>query len=257
MEKLSTPQAHYGNTGNVKKEIINPAAHVFESHVGNTPSKENNLLNTSDAHQPPEAVPQSTKSPRSLEEGHNNTAQRESEKTRAIAPLALDNEDSNDPNLVSWDGPDDPANPLNWSSWLKFTNFALVSGLCFIIPLASSMFAPGIPQVMEEFNSTNIELASFVVSVFVLGFAFGPLLLAPASELWGRLWVYHITNVLFVVMTVACALSTNIEMLIAFRFLAGCFGAAPLSNSAGTVFDLMRQSQRGMAMSALSLGPLL
>jgi hypothetical protein len=40
-------------------------------------------------------------------------------------------------------------------------------------PLASSMFAPGIPELMHEFKSTNVQLASFVVSVYVLGFAFG------------------------------------------------------------------------------------
>jgi MFS family permease len=37
------------------------------------------------------------------------------------------------------------------------------------------MFAPGVPRLMKDFNSTNIELASFVVSIYILGFAFGPL----------------------------------------------------------------------------------
>ena len=45
------------------------------------------------------------------------------------------------------------------------------------------MFAPGVPQMMEEFHSTNLELASFVVSIYVLGYAFGPLVVAPISEL--------------------------------------------------------------------------
>ena len=53
-------------------------------------------------------------------------------------------------------------------------------------PLASSMFAPGVPEVMTEFKSSNELLASFVVSVYVLGYAFGPLLIAPLSELYGR-----------------------------------------------------------------------
>jgi hypothetical protein len=32
-----------------------------------------------------------------------------------------------------------------------------------------AIFAPGVPQLMEEFESDSIELASFVVSVYVLG----------------------------------------------------------------------------------------
>ncbi len=45
----------------------------------------------------------------------------------------------------------------------------------FYRPLASSMFAPGVPQVMRDFKSTNTELASFVVSIYILGFAIGPM----------------------------------------------------------------------------------
>jgi MFS family permease len=55
----------------------------------------------------------------------------------------------------------------NWKCWPRC--------VCFCRPLASSMFAPGVPEVMKEFHSTNIKLASFVVSVYVLGFAAGPM----------------------------------------------------------------------------------
>lgn len=41
-------------------------------------------------------------------------------------------EEADDPNIVSWDGPDDPDNPLNWSSGLKWSNIALVSAITFV-----------------------------------------------------------------------------------------------------------------------------
>lgn len=88
---------------------------------------------------------------------------------------------------VGWDGPDDPENPMNWPTRRKVVNVGLISCLTFITPLASSMFAPGVPQVMEEFGSHDDLLADFVVSVYVLGFALGPMFLAPMSELFGRL----------------------------------------------------------------------
>lgn len=37
------------------------------------------------------------------------------------------------------------------------------------------MFAPGVPEVMKTFNSTDDMLAGFMVSVYVLGFAVGPM----------------------------------------------------------------------------------
>jgi hypothetical protein len=80
-----------------------------------------------------------------------------------------------DPNLVGWDGEDDPQNPLNWSPLAKWGSVAVVSGVTFLTPLGSAIFAPGIPQVMDEFHSTSDLLSGFLVSVYILGFAFGPL----------------------------------------------------------------------------------
>lgn len=166
-------------------------------------------------------------------------------------------EDENDENLVWWDGPDDPHNPMNFNKRLKATTIGLVSAICFVTPLASSMFAPGVPQLMAEFKSTNAELAGFVVSVYVLGFAVGPLAFAPLSEIYGRLPVYHVCNVLFILFTVACALATNLNMLIGFRFLAGTFGSAPLVNGGGSIADIFIQEKRGAAMALFAMGPII
>ncbi|KAL3421353.1 hypothetical protein PVAG01_07798 [Phlyctema vagabunda] len=170
---------------------------------------------------------------------------------------AHNNEEQDDSSLVGWDGPDDPHNPMNWSSWLKVSNIILISGITFVTPLASSMAAPGVPLIMREFESTSTELAAFVISVYVLGFAFGPMFLAPMSETYGRLPIYHICNVFFNLFNIACALAKNLDMLIGFRFLAGIFGSVALTNGGGTITDIVRQEKRGRAMSFFVIGPLL
>ncbi|KAG6994163.1 hypothetical protein G7Y79_00046g082140 [Physcia stellaris] len=169
----------------------------------------------------------------------------------------IDQEEEHDPNIVFWNGPEDPENPMNWKESIKWANVAAVSAITFITPLASSMFAPGVPEVMSEFESTNIVLASFVVSIYVLGYAFGPLIIAPLSELYGRLVIYHACNVLFVIFTIACALATNLNMLIGFRFLEGTFGSAPLTIGGGTIADMIVQQKRGAVMSVWAMGPLM
>ena len=138
--------------------------------------------------------------------------------------------EESDDNVVFWDGDNDPSNPLNFSRALKILNISLVSAICFVTPLGSSMFAPGVPELMEEFKSKNVLLASFVVSVYILGFAIGPLFFAPMSEIYGRLPIYHSCNLGFLLMTIACAKAPNLNALIGFRFLAGVFGSAPLTN---------------------------
>lgn len=119
------------------------------------------------------------------------------------------------------------------------------------------MFAPGIPLVMSEFQSTNEDLASFVVSVYLLGYAFGPLVIAPLSELYGRLPVYHVNTVLFMLWNVACAQSTSLNMLFVFRFLTGLAGARPLTIGAGSIADCFRQEERGRVMAMYTLPVLL
>jgi multidrug resistance protein len=162
-----------------------------------------------------------------------------------------------DPNIVWWDGPDDPYNPYNWPTWHKALNCVLISALTFITPLASSIFAPGVPELMAEFRSDSNELAAFVVSVYVLGFAFGPLLIAPMSEIYGRNVVYHVCNVGFIAFVVGCALAPSLNSLIAFRFLSGVFGSCPLTNGGGSIADMVSQEHPGAAMASFAVGPLL
>ncbi|CAI7671642.1 unnamed protein product [Penicillium palitans] len=162
-----------------------------------------------------------------------------------------------DPNIVDWDGPDDPENPLNWTSGKKVTATCSIALITFLTPLGSSMFAPGVGQLVKDFNVTSTELASFVVSVYLLGYCFGPLLIAPLSELYGRQYVYHVCNILYVIWTIACAFAPEMGSLIVFRFLAGFAGSCPLTIGAGSIADMFVQEQRGGAMAAWALGPLI
>lgn len=162
-----------------------------------------------------------------------------------------------DPNIVWWDDDNDPECPMNWPAKWKTINVCLISGWTFLTPLASSMVAPGILDILTDFHSTNVTLGSFVVSIFVLGYAIGPLFLAPLSEIYGRTAVYHVSNVLFVIWTLACAFAPNLGALLVFRFFEGMAGVCTLTIGSGTISDLIPPERRGAFMAIYSLGPLL
>jgi hypothetical protein len=173
------------------------------------------------------------------------------ETAQRIYTCSIPPEVTDDANIVDWDGPDDPENPMNWSSSLHWTLIMLVRAVNFLSGLASSMssmssmFAPGIPELMKQFHSTNSSLASFVVTIFVLVLATGPILFAPLSEIYGRLYIQHIGLVGFLIFTIACGVSSNLNMLIGFRLLQGIFGSVPLTNAGGIIADMVRQEVRG------------
>jgi multidrug resistance protein len=87
--------------------------------------------------------------------------------------------------------------------------------------------------------------------------ALGSVVFAPLSELYGRLYIYWATNILFVAFNVGCALAPTLSSLIVFQFLAGCSGSAPLTIGGGTIADLTSQDSRGVAMALYAMGSLL
>ena len=112
------------------------------------------------------------------------------------------------------------------------------------------------PQILEEFHSNSGSYLTLLVSIWELGEIVGPLLVAPISELYGRLPVYHVGNILFVACSIGAALSTNISMLIAFRFLGG-MSVVSLTLNPGVVGDLFAVEHRGGAMAIMGLTPIL
>ncbi|KAI1321882.1 major facilitator superfamily domain-containing protein [Xylariaceae sp. FL0255] len=162
-----------------------------------------------------------------------------------------------DPQIVDWDGGDDPANPLNWPSSKKNIHIALVSLFVLNANLAATMFAPGAAQLAVDFHITNSIVEGLTVSLYILGFALGPLILAPLSECNGRLIIYHSCNAVYLAFTLGCAFSKNTAMFLIFRFICGSAAAGPLSIGGGTIADITPQEQRGKALALFAVGPLI
>lgn len=150
-------------------EIIDLAAQ--EGHDADIPT---NLGSIHHVPSNPSTRPQSLSNEKDMK---SKALEKDVEKGVSPALSSVDGEEGaeTDPDIVDFDGPDDPQNPLNWSFTKKWGMVMLISAITFLTPLASSMFAPGVPEVMKDFGSTNNMLEGFMVSVYVLGFSFGPL----------------------------------------------------------------------------------
>lgn len=76
--------------------------------------------------------------------------------------------------IVTWDGPDDPANPMNWPKLKKGAITILLGLMTMGASFASSSFSPTFDAVSAEFGVSQ-EVTILTLSLYVLGFAFGPL----------------------------------------------------------------------------------
>ena len=82
-----------------------------------------------------------------------------------------------DPDLVTWESADDPANPHNWPQHRKWTSTVLIAAFAFIAPMASTIVAPALNDIADEFKLTKNSAEEFLVmSIFLLAFAIGPFL---------------------------------------------------------------------------------
>lgn len=112
---------------------------------------------------------------------------------------------------------------------------------------------PTAPQILQRFNSHSSFNRTLLVTIWELGEGIGPFFIAPLSERFGRLPVFHLGNLLSLCCLAGCALSVNIPMLIAFRFLTGCF-LSILTLGPAIVGDLFEIEFTGLSM-ALVMGP--
>ncbi|KAJ5834159.1 Major facilitator superfamily domain general substrate transporter [Penicillium robsamsonii] len=160
-----------------------------------------------------------------------------------------------DPYAVTWI-PNDPRNPMNFSEVRKWTLTMMVAVATLAVSLVSSAYTGGLREIMMQFDIGQ-EVATLGVSLFVLGFAIGPLLWAPLSELFGRQLLFVTTYAALTAFNAGVAGSQNAWSIIIFRFLAGSFGSSPLTNAGGVIADMFPAQQRGIAMSLFAAAPFL
>ncbi|ROW02390.1 hypothetical protein VMCG_06098 [Cytospora schulzeri] len=159
------------------------------------------------------------------------------------------------PYVVVWLD-DDPVNPMNYSSLKKWFITALVAIATLAVAFVSSAYSGGEIYIIYEFGVKQI-IATLGISLFVLGFAIGPLIWAPLSELYGRQYLFFITYALLTAFNAGAAGSKNIQTLIILRFFAGSFGSSPLTNAGGVIADMFPAAQRGLATSFFAAAPFL
>lgn len=150
----------------------------------------------------------------------------------------------NNEGLLDFNPNFDIENPKNWSTprrwYITFVSVLLVVNATF----ASSSPSGCLTGISETF-SVSQEVAGLVVTLFLLGYVFGPLVFAPLSEFYGRRWVFYGTFIAYFAFNFLCAFTDTFAGLLVGRFLTGTFASAALSNAPGVLADLWGPLERG------------
>ncbi|OJD25057.1 hypothetical protein ACJ73_03572 [Blastomyces percursus] len=144
----------------------------------------------------------------------------------------------------------DPENPFNWSKNKK--RFVFAGGMATVLnsTLCSSLPSGAMPYIAKEFDITSQEQLVLPISLFLVGYVFGPIVCGPMSESYGRKTVMVIPFFFFMVFTLGCALCQNWASLLVFRLILGAAASAPLAIVGGLFADIHNDPrERGQVMA--------
>jgi DHA1 family multidrug resistance protein-like MFS transporter len=162
--------------------------------------------------------------------------------------------------VVEFDGPNDPLHAQNWPMGKKLGTAAMLGYTTMVSAFGSSIFSAATRQVGAQYG-VSAEVGLLGVSLYVLGFATGPTLWAPLSELKGRRLPLVIAMFGFSIFSIATATAKDLQTILICRFFGGFFGACPLAVVAAVFSDMFDNRTRGIAITLFSMavftGPLL
>ncbi|KAJ5563255.1 Major facilitator superfamily domain general substrate transporter [Penicillium sp. DV-2018c] len=154
--------------------------------------------------------------------------------------------------IVEFTDANDPLHPQNWPFGRKLTISAVLAYTTFVSSFASAIYSSAVQEISANFHIST-EVAILGVTLYVLGFASGPTVWAPASELIGRRWPITIGMFGFSLFAVATATSKDVQTLMLTRFFAGFFSAAPLAIVPAVYTDLYNNQTRGVAIAMFAM----
>ncbi|KAK7967005.1 uncharacterized protein PG986_001282 [Apiospora aurea] len=147
-----------------------------------------------------------------------------------------------DPFLVDYID-NDPKNPMKFSQLKRWSIMMVQAVAVLAVAFVSTAYSGGVVEIIREFKIDTI-IAILGVSLFVTGFAVGQFL-------------FFGTYMALTAFNAGAAGSKNIETLIILRFLAGTFGASPMTNAGGVIADMFTAHERGMATAVFATAPFL
>jgi DHA1 family bicyclomycin/chloramphenicol resistance-like MFS transporter len=132
-----------------------------------------------------------------------------------------------------------------------FALTALLAGLTAVGPLTTDMYLPSLPDIARQLNASTAQV-QLTLSAYLIGFAVGQIFYGPISDRYGRKPMLIGALSLYCVASLACALSTSIEMLIVSRVMQALGGSGGVVVARAVVRDLYSGARAGRELSLIA-----
>ncbi len=134
----------------------------------------------------------------------------------------------------------------------NFLIILILGALSTVTPFSIDMYLPAFAQIGADFG-VPIARISLSVSSYFIGLAFGQIFYGPLLDRFGRKNPLYIGLGIFMVASIGCIFSKNIETLIVFRFLQAIGGCSAQVASMTMVRDFFPVNESAKVFSLLML----
>lgn len=128
----------------------------------------------------------------------------------------------------------------------------LLGSLTAFGPLSMDMYLPALPVVADDLQTTT-SLAQLSLTACLIGLAVGQLVFGPLSDIHGRRKPLISTLIVYAVASILCALSPNIWLFVALRFVQGVSGAAGIVIARASARDMYSGKELTKFIALLAL----
>ena len=132
------------------------------------------------------------------------------------------------------------------------SQIAVLAGLAALGTLATNILLPSLPQMAAALNVSSAAVTS-AITVFLVVFALGQLVVGPISDRYGRRWPVLAGFAVFLVGSIWCATSSTLTNLLIGRVIqaAGACSTSVLSRAIAR--DLFSGAALGRAMALIMI----